>query len=81
VAFGPDIWMPSEVTITANKVLNAQGKVTGWKLSGDVNTVRYNLSTCGDGSTYDRYAITHYTGASVTSVQVNGKNMPLTPAV
>ena len=88
VAYGPDVLLPNEATIAATPVKNSQGKVTGFKVAaGTVKTTRYNLSYChegpggytSDGHTYDRYVSDYFTG-SVTSVQVNGMNVPITPA-
>src|SRR5262245_16807515 len=83
--FEADVWQPAKATVTATPVKNSQGKVTGWTLtSTGYSTTRSNHVWCDMGGAmggYDRTTTEYFTGGSLASVQVNGKNVPVTPYV
>jgi hypothetical protein len=83
--FEADVWEPTKATVTAVAIRNTQNKITGWTVtSTGYSTTRSNHVWCDMGGTmggYDRTTTEYFNGGSLASVQVNGKNVPLTPAV
>jgi len=83
--FEGDVWQPAKATVTVTPVKNSQQKITGWTVaSTGYSTTRSNHVWCdmgGEMGGYDRTTTEYFDGGSLASVQVNGKNVAVTPYV